>query len=99
MNFHNDSFILEFITYDNKIFNVCIFYRYTGNNCESCAPGYEGNPLIYGDSCRPRVRSQCNEIGTSAIKPLDECECKDNVEGRYCNHCKVGSFFLSEDFR
>ncbi|XP_038622372.1 laminin subunit alpha-3 [Tachyglossus aculeatus] len=26
---------------------------YTGTQCESCAPGYFGNPLKYGGSCQP----------------------------------------------
>jgi len=26
---------------------------YTGRRCEQCAPGFEGNPLIRGEVCRP----------------------------------------------
>jgi len=27
--------------------------EYTGRTCSTCAPGYEGNPLIPGEVCRP----------------------------------------------
>ncbi|XP_052752510.1 basement membrane-specific heparan sulfate proteoglycan core protein isoform X3 [Galleria mellonella] len=72
---------------------------YEGDNCERCAPNYEGNPLIPGDSCKRRQEPTCNPWGTSQIRSLDDCVCKDNVEGRYCDHCKSDSFFLSPDFR
>ncbi|KAM3968767.1 basement membrane-specific heparan sulfate proteoglycan core protein isoform 3-T3 [Aphomia sociella] len=72
---------------------------YEGNNCDRCAPNYVGNPLIPGDSCQPHVEPKCNAVGTSQIRSLDDCVCKDNVEGRYCDHCKSDSFYLSEDFR
>jgi len=26
--------------------------EYTGRTCSTCAPGYEGNPLIPGEVCR-----------------------------------------------
>ena len=27
--------------------------EYTGRRCSQCAPGYEGNPLVAGEVCRP----------------------------------------------
>lgn len=74
-------------------------YSYEGIHCEVCAPGYEGNPLIPGDSCRHKVADNCNPTGTKMIRPPDECVCKDNVQGRYCDQCKNDSFYLSSDFR
>ncbi|RVE42173.1 hypothetical protein evm_013174 [Chilo suppressalis] len=72
---------------------------YEGVNCEYCAPGYIGNPLLPGDSCRPKPSDICNPVGTIHERLLDDCECKDNVQGRYCDQCKNDSFYLSSDFR
>lgn len=84
----------------NGIFDeVTIFYSYEGKHCEVCAPGYEGNPLVPGNACKPVARDNCNPTGTKVIRPPDECVCKDNVQGRYCDQCKNDSFYLSADFR
>ncbi|XP_060809746.1 basement membrane-specific heparan sulfate proteoglycan core protein isoform X4 [Amyelois transitella] len=71
---------------------------YEGNNCERCAEGYEGNPLLPGDSCRPVRKSPCDPTGTSQVLLLDRCDCKDNVQGQYCDQCKPGFYYLSPDF-
>lgn len=75
------------------------FCRYEGPDCRYCASNYVGNPLIPGDSCKPKPTNNCNPLGTSNIRLPDECVCKDNVQGQFCNECKNGSFFLSQDFR
>ncbi|CAH4038670.1 unnamed protein product [Pieris brassicae] len=72
---------------------------YEGNDCSRCAPNYFGNPLIPGDSCKPKPSDNCNGLGTAQVRLPDECVCKDNVQGRYCDQCKAGTFFLSQDFR
>ncbi|XP_045541991.1 basement membrane-specific heparan sulfate proteoglycan core protein isoform X1 [Papilio machaon] len=75
------------------------FPGYEGSHCEHCAAGYIGNPLVPGDSCKPEPTDNCHPEGTSVVRPPDECICKDNVEGRFCDQCKNGSFYLSQDFR
>ncbi|CAK1554719.1 unnamed protein product [Leptosia nina] len=72
---------------------------YEGNDCSRCAPNYFGNPLIPGDSCKPKPSDNCNALGTAQVRLPDECVCKDNVQGRYCDQCKAGTFFLSDDNR
>ncbi|XP_050682975.1 basement membrane-specific heparan sulfate proteoglycan core protein isoform X5 [Leptidea sinapis] len=72
---------------------------YEGSDCSRCAPNYVGNPLIIGDSCKPKQSDNCNPLGTAFVRQPDECVCKDNVEGRYCDQCRAGNFFLSSDFR
>nr|XP_026490200.1 basement membrane-specific heparan sulfate proteoglycan core protein isoform X1 [Vanessa tameamea] len=73
---------------------------YEGSDCSYCAPNYIGNPLLVGDSCRPKPPDpHCNPLGTSQVRLPDECVCKENVQGRYCDQCKNGSFYLSDDFR
>lgn len=78
---------------------IYLYFSYEGRNCESCAPGFTGNPLIHGDSCRQKVEEQCNTAGTESTRLLGDCICKENVQGRYCDQCKNNSFFLSNDFR
>ncbi|XP_041987673.1 basement membrane-specific heparan sulfate proteoglycan core protein-like isoform X2 [Aricia agestis] len=72
---------------------------YEGEDCSYCAPGYYGNPLFPGNSCKPKPSETCNPIGTVQVRPPDECVCKDNVQGRNCDQCKNGSYYLSNDFR
>ncbi|XP_022832802.1 basement membrane-specific heparan sulfate proteoglycan core protein-like isoform X3 [Spodoptera litura] len=83
---------------DGSVYCDC-FPGYEGKHCEVCAPGYEGNPMIPGDSCKPARRDNCNPTGTKVIRPPDECVCKENVQGRFCDQCKNDSFYLSSDFR
>ncbi|KAL3282973.1 hypothetical protein HHI36_006131, partial [Cryptolaemus montrouzieri] len=69
---------------------------YTGRRCEQCSAGYEGNPMIPGDSCRLAQQDVCNSAGTrSAVG--SSCNCKSNVEGPTCNQCKANAFYLSPD--
>eukprot|EP00062_Callorhinchus_milii_P012745 gi/632960275/ref/XP_007896099.1/ PREDICTED: basement membrane-specific heparan sulfate proteoglycan core protein [Callorhinchus milii] len=59
-----------------------------------CAPGYTGNP-IYGQPCT-QAGCSCDGRG-SATDRCDAsglCQCKSNVEGRNCNMCRTGFFFL-----
>ncbi|XP_045784357.1 basement membrane-specific heparan sulfate proteoglycan core protein-like isoform X5 [Maniola jurtina] len=72
---------------------------YEGPDCSYCAPNYIGNPMVPGDSCRPKPQDNCDPIGTAQVRLPDECLCKENVQGRYCDQCKQGSFFLSNDFK
>ncbi|XP_068617476.1 basement membrane-specific heparan sulfate proteoglycan core protein isoform X3 [Battus philenor] len=75
------------------------FPGYEGPDCRYCSAGFVGNPLIPGDSCKPKPSDNCNPAGTNNVRLPDECVCKDNVQGRFCDDCKNGSFYLSEDFR
>nr|XP_037874357.1 basement membrane-specific heparan sulfate proteoglycan core protein isoform X3 [Bombyx mori] len=71
---------------------------YEGSNCNICSSNYEGNPLMPGDSCKPKATKKCNPAGTKQVRFPDECACKVNVQGRHCDQCKNDSFYLSEDF-
>ncbi|XP_061563469.1 laminin subunit alpha-4-like [Cololabis saira] len=52
---------------------------YAGHNCERCAPGYYGNPMAAGNSCK---RCECNG-NTDPNLIINECH---NVTG-HCQHC------------
>ncbi|XP_067402634.1 laminin subunit alpha-3 isoform X1 [Emydura macquarii macquarii] len=63
--------------------------RYTGVHCESCAPGYFGNPLKYGGYCQ---KCNCNNNGqlVSCDRLTGEClnqEPKDVDPDEDCDAC------------
>nr|XP_019568140.1 PREDICTED: basement membrane-specific heparan sulfate proteoglycan core protein isoform X7 [Rhinolophus sinicus] len=75
---------------------------HSGRHCERCAPGYYGNPSQgqpcrrdgqipepIGCGCDPQgsVSSQCDAAG--------QCQCKAQVEGLTCSHCRPHHFHLS----
>lgn len=50
---------------------------YSGRRCEQCSVGYEGDPTIPGNSCRPRAQELCNRAGSRSTNPIDgKCNCK-----------------------
>ncbi|XP_028282768.1 laminin subunit alpha-3-like isoform X2 [Parambassis ranga] len=61
---------------------------YTGERCESCAPGYYGDPLAAGGSCRP---CNCNGNGNNCDPRTGVCKNTlepgdTNTEGN-CQEC------------
>ncbi|KAL2097308.1 hypothetical protein ACEWY4_006515 [Coilia grayii] len=53
---------------------------YTGDRCERCAPGYYGDPLSYGSSCRP-----CNCNGNPGHCDSKTGDCKNTLEPKDTN--------------
>ncbi|XP_044727463.1 basement membrane-specific heparan sulfate proteoglycan core protein-like isoform X3 [Chrysoperla carnea] len=72
----------------------------TGDFCDECLPGYEGDPLS-PQGCRQGFGSHnltcdCNPDGSLSDTCYNgECSCKDNVEGSKCDRCRPGTFALS----
>nr|XP_040569600.1 laminin subunit alpha-1-like isoform X1 [Lepeophtheirus salmonis] len=70
---------------------------FEGQLCDQCSPGYYNFP-----NCRP---CNCNPAGTASGECFDDglckcnedgaCSCKENVEGKKCASCKLGTFGLS----
>ncbi|EDO39502.1 predicted protein [Nematostella vectensis] len=68
---------------------------YTGRQCEECADGYYGNPLVPGGSCKPcscnnnidpTVSGNCDRLTGSCL------QCLYNTAGFNCERCKPGYF-------
>ncbi|XP_039313953.1 basement membrane-specific heparan sulfate proteoglycan core protein isoform X28 [Solenopsis invicta] len=72
----------------------------TGEYCELCEPGYEGDPTRgTPNDCtyrRPKPEPcRCNEAGARSTSCVDgRCECKRNVEGPECNRCRPSTYGL-----
>ncbi|CAD6239647.1 GSCOCG00008743001-RA-CDS [Cotesia congregata] len=76
----------------------------TGDNCEICEPGYEGNATQgTSEDCRRSgetlpTRCNCNPAGSQYDQCINgQCTCKSNVEGLDCNRCKPSTFGLSSE--
>ncbi|XP_069035717.1 laminin subunit alpha-5 isoform X1 [Lepisosteus oculatus] len=69
---------------------------YAGSKCERCAPGFYGNPMVIGSSCRP---CQCND-NTDPNMLFSDCDsltgvchgCMHNTAGPHCEICAPGYF-------
>ncbi|KAJ1522549.1 hypothetical protein ONE63_001735 [Megalurothrips usitatus] len=67
---------------------------YEGRRCEKCANGYQGNPIVPGDTCRPGYCNPAGSLSTSYELSTGACVCKANVTGPYCDKCKASTFHL-----
>ncbi|KRF94155.1 uncharacterized protein Dmoj_GI15893, isoform H [Drosophila mojavensis] len=79
---------------DNDVICNC-HEGYEGRRCESCAAGYQGNPLIPGGACHKTPESQCNIEGTYNQNADGSCDCKALVTGDRCDTCAQNSFHLN----
>ncbi|XP_076397846.1 terribly reduced optic lobes isoform X10 [Megachile rotundata] len=85
---------------DTGICENCAHHT-TGDFCEVCEPGYEGDATRgTPQDCVYRAPQPCvcNEAGSrSSICMGDRCDCKRNVEGPQCNRCRPSTFGLTAD--
>ncbi|XP_054857961.1 basement membrane-specific heparan sulfate proteoglycan core protein isoform X3 [Eublepharis macularius] len=74
---------------------------YVGRQCERCAAGYSGNPVLGQPCTEPGTRCQCNPLGSlsSLCDASGQCQCKAHVEGRSCSSCRAHHFHLSAENR
>ncbi|KAK3781049.1 hypothetical protein RRG08_046352 [Elysia crispata] len=84
-------------TSDNPDAYECVNCRegYTGVRCQTCAPGFYGNPIVPGGSCR-----RCNCGGNIDPARPGSCNpntgvcnlCTNNTEGQHCERCISGYY-------
>ncbi|XP_046613235.1 basement membrane-specific heparan sulfate proteoglycan core protein isoform X7 [Neodiprion virginianus] len=83
---------------------VCEYCRdhTTGQKCESCEFGYEGDPTRgTPEDCQlrdlpSRNSTKCNPAGSLGTNSyIEQCPCKPNVVGRECDRCRASTFGLS----
>ncbi|XP_063079180.1 laminin subunit alpha-4 [Engraulis encrasicolus] len=69
---------------------------YAGNSCERCAPGYYGNPMRPGDSCKKcdcNGNSDPNLIFNECSNVTGQClNCWGNTAGANCERCAPGFY-------
>ncbi|XP_071997862.1 laminin subunit alpha-4 [Engystomops pustulosus] len=69
---------------------------FAGPKCERCAPGYYGNPLLRGSTCRKcdcSGNSDPNLIFEDCNEVTGECNsCLHNTTGPHCERCAPGYF-------
>ncbi|ELW50124.1 Laminin subunit alpha-4 [Tupaia chinensis] len=70
--------------------------NYAGPNCERCAPGYYGNPLLVGSTCRKcdcSGNSDPNLIFEDCDEVTGQCRnCLRNTTGFKCERCAPGYY-------
>ncbi|NXF90445.1 LAMA4 protein, partial [Eubucco bourcierii] len=70
--------------------------NYAGPNCERCAPGYYGNPLLIGSTCKKcdcSGNSDPNLIFEDCDEVTGQCRnCLRNTTGFKCEHCAPGFY-------
>ncbi|KAK2490014.1 hypothetical protein MC885_001366, partial [Smutsia gigantea] len=70
--------------------------NYAGPNCERCAPGYYGNPLLIGSTCKKcdcSGNSDPNLIFEDCNEVTGQCRnCLSNTTGFKCERCAPGFY-------
>ncbi|KAK7884079.1 hypothetical protein WMY93_027202 [Mugilogobius chulae] len=69
---------------------------YAGPNCERCAPGYYGNPMVIGSRCEPchcNDNTDSNMLFTDCHSLTGEClGCMHHSAGTHCEICEEGYY-------
>ncbi|XP_053279907.1 laminin subunit alpha-5 [Pleuronectes platessa] len=69
---------------------------YAGPNCERCAPGFYGNPMVLGSRCQPcrcHGNTDPNMLFTDCHPLTGEClSCMHHTGGALCDLCAPGFY-------
>ncbi|XP_028307698.1 laminin subunit alpha-5 isoform X2 [Gouania willdenowi] len=67
---------------------------YAGPNCERCAPGFYGNPMVLGSRCQPcdcNDNTDPNMLFTDCHPLTGQClSCMHHTAGTHCHVCAPG---------
>ncbi|KAM4563209.1 laminin subunit alpha-5 isoform 2-T2 [Odontesthes bonariensis] len=78
---------------NNRMQCMCM-QGYAGQNCERCAPGFYGNPMILGSRCQPchcHGNTDPNMLFTDCHPLTGQClSCMHNTAGHHCEVCAPG---------
>ncbi|XP_074042938.1 laminin subunit alpha-2 isoform X2 [Leptinotarsa decemlineata] len=71
---------------------------YGGVKCSRCSYGYYGYPNCRRCSCDPRGTEvgQCRN-GMCRCEEDGSCKCKENVQGKHCDRCKMNNYGLAKE--
>uniref|UniRef100_A0A3Q2PMX0 Laminin, alpha 3 n=1 Tax=Fundulus heteroclitus TaxID=8078 RepID=A0A3Q2PMX0_FUNHE len=71
-------------------------HGYAGPNCERCAPGFYGNPMVLGSRCQPchcNGNTDPNMLFTDCHPLTGQClSCMHNTAGPHCDICAPGYY-------
>ncbi|XP_071451008.1 basement membrane-specific heparan sulfate proteoglycan core protein [Hetaerina americana] len=71
-----------------------------GERCQECKSGFAGDATNRNVGCTPTSERLCRCDPRGSARPDcgsdGQCICKANVQGRFCDECRPGSFGLSE---
>ncbi|XP_046397627.1 basement membrane-specific heparan sulfate proteoglycan core protein-like isoform X3 [Ischnura elegans] len=72
-----------------------------GERCQECRPGFSGDATNRNIGCTRASERECRCDSRGSAQPGcptgNQCVCKPNVQGTYCEECRPGSFGLSEN--
>ncbi|KAG8228152.1 hypothetical protein J437_LFUL002806, partial [Ladona fulva] len=80
---------------DGKGIKCNCLSQYKGDQCESCAPGYYGEPKVTGKECKPCECSgniNPNDPGSCDPKTGKCLKCLHNTSGVDCSKCAEGFY-------
>ncbi|KAJ3586856.1 hypothetical protein NHX12_013248, partial [Muraenolepis orangiensis] len=89
----SNNFAMGCVQKSNRMQCLCL-PGYAGPNCERCAPGFYGNPMVVGSSCQPcgcHDNTDPNMLFSDCHSVTGEClSCMHHTAGPHCQRCSPG---------
>ncbi|CAL8370062.1 unnamed protein product [Lota lota] len=89
----SNNFAMGCVQKSNRMQCLCM-PGYAGPNCERCAPGFYGNPMVVGSSCQPcgcHDNTDPNMLFSDCHAVTGEClSCVRHTAGPHCERCSPG---------
>ncbi|XP_075718406.1 laminin subunit alpha-4 [Rhinoderma darwinii] len=95
LHFSSNNFALTCLLKRGSVRCICK-ENFAGPKCERCAPGYYGNPLLRGGTCKKcdcSGNSDPNLIFEDCNEVTGQCNsCLHNTTGFHCERCTTGYY-------